>query len=71
MKTPTTFLERVNRLMKNSMKDTTLNTSHGTYDQYVDCANCGERNNVKIQRGVEIKNVPCPNCGCRTLQKVL
>ena len=52
-------------------KDTTLNTSHGTYDQYVDCANCGERNNVKIQRGVEIKNIPCPNCGCRTLQKVL
>lgn len=52
------------------IKDTTTNTSYGTYDTWVDCKNCGERNRVKISRGTLVKDTPCPNCGTKSVFKV-
>lgn len=51
-------------------KNTITNTSSGSYEIYVDCENCDERNNIIISRGNLIIDVDCPNCGNKTLKRV-
>lgn len=40
------------------------------YEIWVDCSNCGERNNVRIEKGKIIDEKECPNCGCTLLERV-
>ena len=48
--------------------NTQFNASGGTYEVYVDCYNCDERNRVVISLGQKINETPCPNCGCNVLK---
>ncbi len=44
-----------------------------TYQATLFCENCDERFTVNIVKGTGIdgfcENLPCPNCGCKTVRK--
>ena len=45
------------------------------YTVEVRCSNCGHRCDLRIGKGFEVpapgfEGSECPNCGCRTLEKV-
>lgn len=43
---------------------------NNSYKINVACDNCGFKGEVEIEKGVEFKNHPCPNCGNRTLYRL-
>lgn len=39
-----------------------------TYEVYILCTNCLTHDKVTITKGVLISDIPCPNCGNKTLK---
>lgn len=40
-----------------------------TYFQEVYCSNCPFKGGVYILKGTKINDSPCPNCGCKELER--
>lgn len=38
-----------------------------TYTAPAACANCGSKIQVRVQKGIPIPDIPCPNCLCQKL----
>jgi hypothetical protein len=32
------------------------------------CRNCGETGTLEVPKGTRVEDMPCPNCGCKTLE---
>ena len=32
------------------------------------CRNCGETGSLNIPKGTKVEDIPCPNCGVKTLE---
>lgn len=32
------------------------------------CRNCGETGSLDVPKGTKVEDMPCPNCGCKTLE---
>lgn len=43
--------------------------SEATYKAAVLCKNCGFVGEIEINRGTEIKDMSCPECGCSTIDR--
>jgi uncharacterized Zn finger protein len=45
--------------------------SNNAYKVEVSCKNCGFSGEIEIEKGVEVENYECPNCGNHTLKRLL
>jgi transcription elongation factor Elf1 len=39
-----------------------------TYSTEFVCRNCDETGSIVLPKGTKLEDVPCPNCGCKTLE---
>jgi hypothetical protein len=51
-------------------KKTSVVVVETTYKVKVCCVNCEESFKLSIPKGTNVVDVPCPNCGCKTLVSV-
>lgn len=55
--------EKVKQISENIRNE----MSKPQYTVHSNCYNCGVDSTVKINRGVPLDSVECPNCGCKSL----
>jgi len=44
-------------------------TNKSTYKVDILCKNCGHCDEIDIDRGKQIEETPCPNCGCMAIKR--